>query len=281
MFLMKQENSSRALLPPPEKAISFFNVDKTSIIKYAGRILEPPVSLPIQIVDTKDGMMNTSIVSASEKKYTGRLRTSQRESAQAYVHALSKSRTFVIADSFFFGESVLENPVGFLEYGLDPIREFFENGGRVIVICKEGFFGIGDILEPIFDCQWRLGKVGSETCVPSEKGKEIVGPGENNLYAGKGHFMIAPEDERLYKIKSITFEEYKTEYLGFSSDEDFDEDDYKEARESYEQYLKGNNVNALLVMHKHESGGSVVWMGDRNEEDPKLRPIFTKICCHD
>lgn len=275
-----QSANLEAQRPPPEKLVTFFNAEKQNVIPYVGKILEPPLSCPIQTLDTNnDGMFSTNVISATEKVYTGRSRGClRRECGEAYAEALSQSRTFVIADSYFSADSFLNDTQGFLQHGLQPLKEFYESGGRVVVVCKEGFFAIGEQLSPIFGCEWQLGNINSEECVPSERGRVMFGSEAKELYAGKGHMMIAPEHERLYTVKVVSKKEYASNYYGLDL-EQCDEDDLKDVKKSWERHIEENSENSLIALHQHESGGSLVWMGDRNEEDPNMRAVFAKLCC--
>jgi hypothetical protein len=265
-----------------DKVVTFFNAAMENVVPYAGKILEPPNSVPIQIIKTTDGgMMTTHIVDATEKRSNLSRLSLQAESSRAYAGALSISRTFVITDSYFSEDSTLVDSENFLKYGLEPLKHFYETGGRVVVVCKEGTYAIGSKLAPHFGCQWRLGKINDENCVPSEKAIEFFGtllPKE--LYTRKGHFMVVPKDERLYTAKILSEEEYFTDnYSGFSSDEDLDAEEVSEAKKYYSQHVTENSSSALLALREHESGGSLVWMGDRVEDDSKMRALFSKICC--
>jgi hypothetical protein len=93
--------------------------------------------------------------------------------------------------------------------------------------------------------------------------------------------MSTPEEERIYSFKPLSEEEYFTDnYGGFSSDEDLDEDEVNDSRGDYSQYVKENYDSTLLALHKHESGGSLVWLGDpSDQEDTRMRALFASICC--
>jgi hypothetical protein len=265
-----------------DKVVTFFNAAMENVVPYAGKILEPPNSVPIQIIKTTDdGMMATHIIDATERRSNVGRVSSQVENSLAYAEAFSISRTFVITDSYFSEDSMLVDSENFLKHGLEPLKHFYETGGRVVVVCKEGIYAIGSKLAPHFGCQWRLGKINDEKCVPSEKARAFFGTLlPNELYIRKGHFMVAPEDERLYTATILSEEEYFTDnYSGFSSDEDLDTEEVSEAKKYYSQYVNENSSSALLALHEHESGGSLVWMGDQAETDSNVRALFAKLCC--
>ena len=267
--------------PPPDKTVTFFNIPKSTLIRYAGKILDPPHSCPIQLVETGNGVMKTSIIEATEKKWTGfTLGSSQAERPGAYADALKMSRTFVIADSYFSQDSMLVDSEDFLKHGLAPMKYFYEIGGTVVVMCVEGIYAIGSQLNSEFGCEWHLQGVDNETCTPTEKGREYFGNDVvEKLYAGKGHFMGASEEEGLYRAQILDYEKYKHEHYGYCSDGEFSDDELDECSQAYERHVHENKTKFLLAVHENDKGGRIVWMGDRNQEDPKMRAVFAKLCC--
>ena len=266
-----------------QKVVTFFNFRPSTLIRYAGKILEPPTSVPIQLVTTRDGILNTEIVEATERKWTGfSLGSSQSESSDAYANALQISRTFVIADSYFSKDSFLVDSEGFLTHGLEPLKRFYELGGTVVVVCIEGIYAIGNPLESAFGCQWQIGEIDNYRCTPTDKGRELFGgDAVEKLYAGKGHFIQAPKEEGLYQVEVLDYETYQTEQYGLCPDEELSDDELNTCRQAYDHYAQRNANLFLLAVHENDKGGRIVWMGDRNQEDAKMRAIFAKVCCQE
>merc|ERR1712232_416402 len=130
-----------------------------------------------------------------------------------------------------------------------------------------------DIFRSTFGCQWQLaGKKSSETCVPSQRGLDLLGPVvAKEINVVKGHMMITPDDEILYNIGILPEEEYMTEYFGYDPSEKYSEEEVTYAKESYASYVEENSTNSLIALHENDSGGSVIWIGDWTEEDTKMR----------
>lgn len=268
-----------------DKAITFFNAGIENVVPYSGKILEPPNSIPIQILTTSSiGRMSSHIIEATETKSNLRRQPIHKEeTCRAYQEALSISRTFVLADSFLSKDSILVDSSNFLKHGLEPLVQFYENGGRVIVVCREGIHDIGRQLNDRFGCQWSESNIDTGKCTPTEKARNLFGSEiPQELHAHKAYFfMSTPKDEQIYSFKPLSEEEYFTDnYGGFSSDEDLDEDEVNESRGDYSQYVQENYDSTLLALHKHESGGSLVWLGDpSDQEDTRMRAVFASICC--
>jgi hypothetical protein len=149
-------------------------------------------------------------------------------------------------------------------------------------MCVEGIYAIGSKLESDFGCDWHLNGIDNETCTPTEKGREYFGSEvEEQLYAGKGHFMRTPQEEGLYQVQIPDYEKYKSDFYGLCSDEEYSDDELENCRKSYERYVSENKNKFLLAVHENDKGGRIVWMGDRNQEDPKMRALFAKLCCEE
>ena len=272
-------------MPPEDHAVTFFNMRDEMLVKYTGKLLEPPYSVPIQLIDTSENSMGLRriIVEPSDRKYYSPcLGSLQKESKAAYVEAFTLSRTVVLSDSFFFEESILHETNSFQSCGgKEALVEFYNNGGTVMIWCEEGVYSIGSTLSQLFGCQWNLGGIndGNETCLPTDQGKALLGPDiAKNIYARGGHMMVVPDGEGLYCNETLGLEEYLTENHGVDIDNDEDDEELLYALKSYRRYKKTNASNHLIAVHKNENGGRLIWMGDRKELDSKLRAIVAKLC---
>lgn len=272
-------------MPPEDRAVTFFNMNDEMLVKYTGKLLEPPYSVPIQLVDTAKNSMGISrmIVEPSDRKYYSPYMGSlQGESKAAYMEAFALSRTVVISDSFFFDESMLHDTNSFqTNGGKEALVEFYNKGGTVMVWCEEGVYSIGSVLSQLFGCQWNLGGINNdnETCVPTEQGKALLGPDiAQNVFARGGHLMVVPDGEGLYCNETLGLEEYLTENYGIEIDNEEDDEELLDALRAYRRYKKNNSTSYLIAVHQNEQGGRLIWLGDRKQGDSKMRAIVAKLC---
>jgi hypothetical protein len=279
------------------KVVTFFNLDFENVTQYyAGHILEPPNSVPVQIVTNMNGTITSRVINASGwKPRAPYYETHGQESPNLYSEILSISRTFVLSDSVFTEKGSSER---FREYGLGKLIEFYKSGGRVVVLCTKGNSNIATLLDNHFGCHWCLVASKHEKCVPTTKARVFGSSIPEALDVRNGQFMITPKEEGLYQVRVLSEEEFFTErYDGFSSDEDLDDDEVAEAKQDYSHYVRENSGKFLIALHKHHNKGDIVWIGNQQEitmtldekEDnttmnhPKktkaMQPLLAKICC--
>jgi len=282
---MMFSSETKKEMPPEDRAVTFLNMRDEKLVKYTGKLLEPPYSVPIQLIDASANSMGLRriIVEPPDRKYfSSCLGSLQKANKAAYVEAFALSRTVVLADSFFFDESMMHDTDSFQTCGgREALVEFYQKGGTVMVWCEEGVYSIGDKLSQLFGCQWSLGRIndGSEKCVPTEQGKALLGPDvAQKVYARGGHLMVVPEGEGLYCNETMGLEEYLAEEHGVEIDNDEDDDELLYALKAYRRYKKENAGSHLIAIHQNENGGRLIWLGDRKEFDSKMRAIVAKLC---
>lgn len=164
--------------------------------------------------------------------------------------------------------------------GKEALVEFYNKGGTVMVWCEEGIYSIGSILSQLFGCEWQLGGINNsnETCVPTEQGKALLGPEiAKKVFARGGHMMVVPEGEGLYQNETLGLEEYLDENYGVSLDDEDDDEELLDALRAYRRYKKSNAASHLIAVHHNESGGRLIWLGDRKQVDSNMRAIVAKL----
>lgn len=271
-----------------KKVVTFFNISSEDVIPYAAPLLEPPNSVPIQVATSIDGRFHSQVIDATENKTSlSGYEINGRENTKMYSKLLSISRTLVLSQSVFTDDE--RSNASFRKHGLQQTREFYENGGRIVVLGSNGNPDISMHLTSHFGCQWCFGKTCKRgECVPTKEGRSFLGPSitleEDRVE--KGHFMITPKDEGLFQMKILSEEEYFTgnnyDEAFLSSDEDLDDDEVEEFHEVYSQYVNENSQLFLIAMHKHQSGGQLVWIGYRDTDTSNkkmMRSAFAQICC--
>lgn len=53
----------------PGEAATFSNIAPSTLIPHSGKTLEPPMSLPTQLMEARDGSANAQIIEATSKKW--------------------------------------------------------------------------------------------------------------------------------------------------------------------------------------------------------------------
>ncbi len=93
------------------------------------------------------------------------------------------------------------------------------------------------MLSERFGCRWKLGDIGSNNVVMSDRGQQLLGEDffdwPRVFCHGKVHFMRSPKGEGLVSKDVYTNEQYVEEYSTYSDDDD-DEEAYLRYRKSEE-----------------------------------------------
>eukprot|EP00281_Chroomonas_sp_CCMP1168_P018677 CAMPEP_0206222786 /NCGR_PEP_ID=MMETSP0047_2-20121206/6141_1 /ASSEMBLY_ACC=CAM_ASM_000192 /TAXON_ID=195065 /ORGANISM="Chroomonas mesostigmatica_cf, Strain CCMP1168" /LENGTH=228 /DNA_ID=CAMNT_0053645625 /DNA_START=157 /DNA_END=840 /DNA_ORIENTATION=- len=224
------------------KCVTFFNMSASTVIRYSGKILEPPASVDIQLVDTREHSITHQTITATLRNDIGGGGAAAHSKAE-YAEVLERTRTFVIADRCFFDQK-------FLTHGLEPLVDFYRGGGRVVVFCSEGSFGIAEKLNEVFGCEWEVGTIDRFYCEPTPQAVDMLGELVcEKIYASKGHFMLVPEHEILFRIKKISKEDYVQDRFGLSYEE-LSQEEKDESEADHAKLLTQMHNSAVLAMHK-------------------------------
>jgi hypothetical protein len=280
LFPSHRSNTTEANgMEEPKKSITFLN----SMQHFAALVAnDPQIRLPpMRLVHTDEGKLTlfTMAESPNDVKLEPIPGSTRKESVASYTELFHKSHTVVISDSMFSEQSMMVDTEPFLNMGLGPLQDFFEGGGRVVVVCVEGIYAIGDVLSRFFGSKWKLFQVDDYDCVVTERGKKLLGDGVSapKVYLRKGHFMKTPEDEGIYGIFTPNFETYLVENYGA----DADEEDRKDAKASWRQLGSISQSSFVIAMHNDtKSQGSLVWFGDRGMKS-ELHQVFAKLICRE
>jgi len=147
-------------------------------------------------------------------------------------------------------------------------------------------------LNALFGCKWTRAETTTTACVPTETAQELLG--ENavpEIHFGKAHMMNVGPGEALYIPKPISRAEYMRDYAGMMDPTQYGEDpdleaiddeefveDFKEALEGWGRFQKTLFITPVAV-HRGKHGGQLVWVGDRSQEDSRVRGVLAHLCC--
>lgn len=275
----RSDTSVANRMDEPKQSITFLNSTQYFAALVAN---DPHIQLPpMRLVHTDEGELTlyTMAENSNDVKLEPIPGSTREESVANYTELFRKSHTVVIPDSMFSEQSMLVDAEPFLHMGLGPLQDFFKGGGRVVVVCVEGIYAIGDVLSSVFGSKWKLSQVADYDCVVTEQGRKLLGDAINapKVYLRKGHFMKTPEDEGIYGIFTPDFEAYLAENYG----DDADEEDREDAKLSWRQLGSLSQSSFVIAMYNDtKSQGSLAWFGDRSMKS-ELNQVFAKLVCRE
>ena len=260
----------------PKKSITFLNAARHYEVLKAADVDYPLSAMILAQTDRGELTFYTGISTGpGSVKLEPIPGSTQKESAAFYTDLFQKSHTVILPDSMFTAESMLLDTDTFVSEGLCPLQEFFRGGGKVVVVCVEGIYAIGDVLSSSFGSNWRLGQITDHDSIVTERGRNLLGSRVNapKVHLRKGHFMETPANDGIYGIFTPDFEAYLEENYGG----DADEEDREDAKQSWKRQASLNQSNFAIAIHKDtESQGNLVWFGDRSMKS-ELIPVFAML----
>ena len=298
--------------------VTFFDMPKTFLVHYTCKILEPPYTNPIMIVDIHKGGSDDQNPSGVCLKYdivkgTGRDHTEYLDidiggwpsfSEAGFNEILSKSRTFV----FNGGNLKIEK---FQEHAIPAIRSFFLNGGTVVM---NG--GDCDLINQAFGCSWqnvyRNQYYPDEhfQCVPTNDALLLLGTDTDGrmlvpeeIYIEKASLVQVQKGEAVYIPRPFETKRQFIERNTIIEDSWYDdetqtilkvkfferypadlnglEEILKQEREWEENYRRMINITPVALHLDPNGGGSVARIGDQVNEDTRMRSVLARMMTTD
>lgn len=196
---------------------------------------------------------------------------------------LDTTHTVVIPDSMLASESRIFHSDLFVEYGLEPLKQFYQDGNTVIIVCFEGIFSVGQTINDLFGTNWKVQLKESSSVEPTERGHQLLGDfAPKNVYLQDNPFFVeCPKDEGLYQVQLMTREQFEEDFyaqdaifekMGIEKDETLT---CFNVEKSWEGYLEKNRNQYAIAVH-HDGKGHVVWSGDRGQSDA-MSFVFCKM----
>jgi hypothetical protein len=247
--------------------------------------LKPPFNLQPHVLKLASPQRTKSIVQVlvceTELKVID-LETEQTEARPIETHVFEEifeaSHTIIIPDAMFSKASKVFHTELFVDKALKVLEKFYrEREGTVIIMCFEGIYGIGSLINPIFDTKWQVKFFETCTAERTARGIKFLGP-----YAPKTpelkecpYFVDAPDEEGLYArlladreafISGFHAEDETFERLGITPTDGMDCFD---AEKSWENYMRRYTGRYVICLHegKASTEGNVVWYGDRGQSE--------------
>ncbi|KAI2499723.1 hypothetical protein MHU86_14735 [Fragilaria crotonensis] len=191
----RSDTSVANRMDEPKQSITFLNSTQYFSALVAN---DPHIQLPpMRLVHTDEGELTlyTMAENSNDVKLEPIPGSTREESVANYTELFRKSHT------------------------VDHCK-IFKGGGRVVVVCVEGIYAIGDVLSSVFGSKWKLNQVADYDCVVTEQGRKLLGDTVNapKVYLRKGHFMKTP-GRGIYGLFTSDFEAYLAENYGDDADE--------------------------------------------------------------
>jgi len=275
------------------KAVCFYDCSPSRQLHFSSKILEEPFARPIVLVRSgflgDEDQMIWQIVKA-----TGQADTSYfgmhaihfgRHDQAGHEEIFALCKTVVVSDGYLCSDEA--------DRGLGPaLVNFYRKGGTVVVDCVEGVYAIGETLSALFGCSWRLSKVDDCALVPTGRGRELLNEFvQPVIHLHRAHMMTVGEDEALYLPQPISRTEYFKDYYGaphlleYGEDPDLNSiddpewlEDYRSAMDSWERHCGAASKGTPVAVHEADpQGGKLVWIGDRAQEDTRIRAVLAQL----
>jgi hypothetical protein len=278
------------------KAVCFYACSQRSQLHFSSKILEEPFARPIVLVHPgffgiKDQMMWQII------KATGQTSTSYfgmraihfgRHDQAGHEALFELCKAVVLSDGYLCSDEAGR--------GLGPaLVNFYRKGGTVVVNCEEGVYRIGETLSALFGCSWKLSKIDDCAIVPTDRGRELLNEFVQPVISlDKAHMMTVGDNEAIYLPKPISRTEYFQDYYGapylleYGDDPDLNSiddpewlEEYRSAMEEWERHCSAASAGTPVAVHQPDpQGGKLVWIGDRAQEDTRIRAVLAQLLCN-
>lgn len=146
----------------------------------------------------------------------------------------------------------------------EALKEYYEKGGVVVFFGIIGEFGAPYHFSSRLGFTWRFSSYTRHEFELTQKALSKLGNSLPKQQYTKSNLISVPDEDRWMTPRIYSIEEYISEYVGCSDEENADEDtleEIREAKSNYPEYIEEMKRQCPLAVHEDQNGGRFVYLG--------------------